>query len=108
MSIIIKTQTEDYIYEGNDLDSIILESNPNKFFSIDSSKTYQILTQMMQQGQVGFSFLRMDQGIFPFKNKVFFNKNVVMFGEVDENSQFYRIFNEAKLKESAKKANIIL
>jgi hypothetical protein len=98
----IKVVGEDYVYEG----SIDVSK---EYLELDVKNLYQVLTQMGPNGQVGYGFLRGDNGIIPYKDiyklKV---SSIVGYGEVDESSMFAKVFSEQKVKESARKAQILM
>jgi hypothetical protein len=100
---IIKTLTEDYAYEDD------LPVQYDGILEVETNKLYQVMTQMNAQGQVGFGFLRMDNGLMPIEGKLPFNaKNIIYMGKALEGTQFTRFFEESKQKESARKSGIIL
>jgi hypothetical protein len=105
MATIIKTLTEDYIYD----DEFSLHSETPKTIDFETSKMYQIMVQMGSQGNVGYGFIRLDQGIFPIKGMITINKELIISaGEMNPSSNFAKLFEEAKLKESARSSNIII
>jgi hypothetical protein len=104
MSLIIKTLENEYIYDAD----FSLQTDSG-ITTLKANKMYQVLTQMGPQGQVGYGFLRMDNGLIPFKDDIVINlRNVIISGKLDESSNFGKMFLESRNKESARKSGIVL
>jgi hypothetical protein len=102
--ILIKTLESEYVVDENfSINSY--EGN----LKLNSKTTYQILTQMNSNGQVGYGFLRMDNGITPMEEEINLNTAQIIFsGKINKQSNFAKMFEEAKTREAAKASGLVL
>jgi hypothetical protein len=105
MATIIQTVTENYIYD----DEFSLYKNTQFPVEFKTNKLYQIMIQMNPSGQLGYGFIRIDTGVLPVKDTITFNRDLILSsGEMNEKSNFAKLFKDAKLKESARASNLVL
>ena len=98
---------EQFFYEAESSDNVFAAKAEFSFF--DKKRLYRVIGRTSQDGTVSFGFVRMDNDFFPPQDQVLVaNDKIAMTYAIEPNSNVYRGFESAKVKEAAKSAGLVL
>lgn len=99
---------EQFLYEAESPNENLFEPS-SKVLLFDKKRLYRVIGRTKPDGTATFGFVRMDNDFFPPLAQVSIaNDRVAMTYMIEPNSDVYRGFEAAKVKEAAKSAGLVL